>query len=118
VCPPSRQLCKRLLERVGRDRGAVACESEAGLVAFSVNYFAGDYLKMPLVLPVPATDVPTIEPNNDLGRLLRCGGIRPHNGLTDRMVLLRTVPAFAAPLTGSNSATLPNGANAAYRAVT
>ena len=33
-----------------------------------------------------------------------------------------TVPAFAAPLTGSNSdsrsATLPNGASAAYRAVT
>jgi hypothetical protein len=39
-----------------------------------------------------------------------------------RMVLFRTVPAFGAPLTGSSSdsrsATLPNGASAAYRAVT
>jgi hypothetical protein len=38
------------------------------------------------------------------------------------MVLFRTVPAFRAPLTGSSSdrrsATLPNGASAAYRAVT
>src|SRR5208282_1676362 len=39
-----------------------------------------------------------------------------------RNVLFRTVPAFCAPLIGSNSdsraATLPNGASAAYRAVT
>ena len=42
--------------------------------------------------------------------------------LPTRIVLFRTVPAFCAPLTGSSSdsrsATLPNGASTAYRAVT
>src|SRR5208337_3626391 len=42
-------------------------------------------------------------------------------GSPTRNVLFRTVPAFCAPLIGSNSdsraATLPNGASAAYRAV-
>jgi hypothetical protein len=49
--------------------------------------------------------------------LCRCTTASP-----TRSVLVRTVPAFCAPLIGSSSdsstATLPNGASAAYRAVT
>ena len=118
--------CERLLERVGGDRGAVARESEAGLAALSVDHLAGDHLKMPLVLPVPAADIAAIKPNND--GFGCCAAARRYRGIgcttasPTRMVLFRTVPAFGAPLTGSNSdsrsATLPNGASAAYRAVT
>ena len=57
--------CERLLERVGCNRRAVARESEAGLAALSVDHLAGDHLKMPLVLPVPAADIAAIKPNND-----------------------------------------------------
>jgi hypothetical protein len=48
--------------------------------------------------------------------------MRRHNIWPARIVRLRTVPAFTAPLIGSNSASrlaaLPNGISAAYRAVT
>ena len=48
--------------------------------------------------------------------------IRRATASPTRIVRLRTVPAFTAPLTGSSSdsrsATLPNGTSAAYRAVT
>ena len=56
---------ERLLERVGSNRGAVARKSEARRISFSVDYLAGDHLKMPLVLPVPAADVAAIKPNYD-----------------------------------------------------
>jgi hypothetical protein len=39
---------ERLLERVGRDRGAVAREGEAGLVAMGVDHLARNHLKMTL----------------------------------------------------------------------
>ena len=84
---------------------------------------------MPLIQPVPAADVTAIKTNND-----RPGGRRGRSAsavfsacgwattVPTRIVLFRTVLAFGAPLTGSNSdnrsATLPNGASAAYRAVT
>jgi hypothetical protein len=97
------------------------------LVSSGVDDLAGDHLKTPLVLAVAAADVAAVKPNNDgFGRLCRylCRfrGVRLHNGLAVRIVLFRTVPAFGAPLIGSKSdsrsATLPNGASAAYRAVT
>src|SRR6202044_2150177 len=80
---------ERLLERTGCNRRAVARESETGLAALSVDYLAGDHLKMPLVLPVPTADVDANEPTNDgfgrpqRRRLRRCRDIRQHNGLTD-----------------------------------
>ena len=50
---------------------------------------------------------------------MTCGGT---TSLPIHNVLFRTVPAFGAPLIGSNSdssaATLPNGASAAYQGVT
>jgi hypothetical protein len=120
--------CERLLESAGYNRWAVARESEAGRVSFSVDYFARDHLKTAFVLAAPAADVAAIKPNKDgfgwlhCGRLCRFRGVRQHNGSPIRMVLFRTVHAFSAPLTGSSSdsrsATLPNGASAAYRAVT
>jgi hypothetical protein len=107
---------------------AVARESEAGLVSFSVDYLAGDHLKMPLVLAVPAADVAAIKSNHDgfagprRRRLRRCRDMRLHNGLTGPHGSVAHRAAFAAPPTGSSSdsrsATLPNGASAAYRAVT
>ena len=117
-----------MLERVGRNHGAVARECEAGLDAMSVDYLARDPLKMPLVLPVPTADVAAIQPNHDRFGWLRRRLLRRlcdlglHTASPTRNVLFRTVPAFCAPLVGSNSdssvATWPNGASAAYRAVT
>jgi hypothetical protein len=92
-----------------RSPGCCARESEAGLAALSVDHLAGDHLKMPLVLAVAAADVAAIKPNHDgfawprRRRLRRCRDMRQHNGLTDSHVLLRTVLAFAAPLTASSS---------------
>ena len=129
MCPSLPRYRERLLERTECNPWAVPRESEAGLVSFSVNCLADDHLKMAFILPVSAADVASIKPNNDgFGRprryrLRRSRGVRQDDRLTEtRIVLFRTVPAFAAPLTGSSSdsksATLPNGASAAYRAVT
>jgi len=81
--------CERLFERTGRNRRAVARESEAGLAALCVDYYASDHPKMALVLPMPAADVAAVKPNNDRSgrpqrrRLRRCGDIRQHDGLID-----------------------------------
>ena len=77
---------ERLLERVGSNRGAVARESEARLISFSVDYLAGDHLKMPLVLAGPAADIAAIKPDHDAfgrrcRRLCRFRGVRLHNCL-------------------------------------
>jgi glyoxylase-like metal-dependent hydrolase (beta-lactamase superfamily II) len=80
---------ERLLECVGRDRGAVARESEAGLVAIGVDHLASDHLKMTLLVPVPTADIAAIKPNHDRfgwlrrGLLRRHGGMRLHNFLAD-----------------------------------
>jgi hypothetical protein len=80
---------ERLLECVGRNRGAVAREGEAGLVAIGVDHLARDHLEMTLLVPVPTADVAAIKPNHDrfglLGRdlLRRHGGMRLHNGFAD-----------------------------------
>ena len=55
---------ERLRERVGRDRLAVAGESEAGLAAIGVDHLARDHLEMALLLPVPAADVAAIKSNH------------------------------------------------------
>src|SRR5271166_5351590 len=52
---------ERLLERVGRDRGGIACESKAGLAALSVDHLACNHLKVTLVLAVPAADIAAIK---------------------------------------------------------
>ena len=69
--------------------------------------------------PVPAAHVAAIEPDHDgagrlrRGRLRSLGRMPLHDLSPTRIVLLRTVPAFCAPLIGSSSdrrvATLPNG---------
>jgi hypothetical protein len=119
---------ERLLERIGRNRGTVARESEAGLGAMGVDHLARHHLKVALLLLMPTADIAAIQTNHDWfgwlrrDRLCRLGGVWLHNVLPTRNVLFRTVPAFGTPLIGSNSdkrtATWPNGANAAYRAVT
>jgi len=83
---------------------------------------------MALLLPVSAAHIAAIQPNNnDTGRLCRrllrrLDEVLLQISVPTRSVLFRTVPAFCAPLIGSNSdrkaATLPKGTNAAYRAVT
>ena len=69
--------CERLLERAGCTRRAVARESEAGLAALSADHLAGDHLKMPLVLSVPAADVAAIKPNYDRVRLAAASPASP-----------------------------------------
>ena len=52
----------------------------------SVDHLAGNYLKVTLVLAVPAADIAAIKPNHDgfgrlCRRLYRSRGVRPHNRL-------------------------------------
>jgi hypothetical protein len=57
---------------------------------------------------MPTADAAAIMPSHDgfgglrRGRLCGLGGMRSHNGLAEGNVLFRTVPAFCAPLIGSN----------------
>jgi hypothetical protein len=80
---------KGLLERVGRDRGAIARESEPGLVSIGVDHLARDHLKMTLLVAVPTANVAAIKPNHDgfgwRGHelLRRLSGLLLHNLLAD-----------------------------------
>jgi len=81
---------ERLPERVGRDRLAVAGESEAGLRAVGVDHLAGYHLEVALLLRVPTADITAIKPDHDgTGRLhryrplRRFGCVRLHDVLAD-----------------------------------
>ena len=69
--------------------GLLRAKAKRDWLSLSVDHLAGDHLKMPLVLAVPAADVAAIKPNNDgfgrprRRRLRRCRNIRLHNGLAD-----------------------------------
>jgi hypothetical protein len=90
---------KRLRERFGRGRLAVAGEGEAVLDGVDVNHLARDHLEMALFLAVPAAHV-AVKPNDTgviaggavgfvVSALCRCTTVSP-----TRSVLFRTVPAF------------------------
>jgi hypothetical protein len=68
---------ERLIERVGRNRGAVAREGEAGLGVIGGDPLARDHLKVALLVPVPTADVPIIKPYHDGAALLRRNSIAP-----------------------------------------
>jgi hypothetical protein len=122
---------ERLRERFGRRRLAFAGEGEAVLDAISVDHLARDHLEMALLLAVPAAHVPAVKPNHNRdnrggwrhrSQLRRLDAVSLHNGLahSQRPVSDRTrVPSSTyRQRLDSSTATLPNGANAAYRAVT
>jgi hypothetical protein len=94
----------------------------------SVDHLARDHFKVALLLPVPTADVAAIKPDHDRfgwlwrGPQRRHGAMRRHDVLADpqrpgphRARVPR--PADRQPFR-SKAATLPNGASAAYRAVT
>ena len=89
-----------------------------------IDDLARDYLEVAPLSAMPAADVAAIKPDHDrFSWLRRVGESRlPHNDLADPPCPVSHRAGVLLPLNGSNSdsraATLPNGANAAYRAVT
>ncbi|MBL6458675.1 hypothetical protein JMJ55_25390 [Belnapia sp. T6] len=122
------QCCKRLPEGLGRSRLTIPDKGEAVLDASGTDDLARDHLEVALLLGMSVAHVAAIQPDMT-GPAARASGriaAADWGGCTTssptRRVQFRTVPAFAAPPTGSSSnksaATLLNGASAAYRAAT
>jgi hypothetical protein len=96
VCPPHASCCERLLERVGRDRGGVACESEAGLVAFSTITLPAITSKCRSSCRCRLRTYPPSSPTTISAGFFVVVAFGRTTASPTRMVLLRTVLAFAA----------------------